>query len=129
MDIAITSPHRQDYLIEASRSTGYAATVYEQYKRDYLGTAQDCLHQGIAFLPVVAETSGGWGLSASSTFKTLARAVAMKTGEEASSVLRSQRQTLGIGIRRANARAIFRRQSSTTDHDDPQIAAELALID
>ena len=79
---------------------------------------------------MVAETSGGWGLSASSVFKTTARVVAMKTGEDAGIVLQSQRQVLGVTICRANVRAIFRRQSTnTTDREDPQVAAVLALVD
>ncbi len=78
---------------------------------------------------VVAATSGGWGLSASSVFKITAHAIAMKTGEAKDKVFQDQRQILWVTLRRANARAVFRRQAVTTEVSDPQVAAELALAD
>ena len=42
LDLAIVSPQRQDVLQQASRSKGYAATRYEQRKRDYQQTADQC---------------------------------------------------------------------------------------
>eukprot|EP00973_Karenia_brevis_P073145 10160211-Karenia_brevis.AAC.1 len=78
-DFAFTSPHRQDVLVEASRSSGFAARTYEQHKRNYLNTATDCQQQGFSFVPFVGEPSGGWGPSAICTLKSIARARAVKS--------------------------------------------------
>ena len=59
----------------------------------------------------------------------MARAIAPKTGEDEARVLHEHRQVLGVGLRRANARVIFRRQSTPADPLDTQMAAELALVD
>ena len=61
LDLAITSPQRQDTFADAAVHVGAAAEAYELYKRSDLNTEADCRAQGIAFVPLVAETSGGWG--------------------------------------------------------------------
>ena len=127
LDFAVTSPHRHDIRLEASRSSGFAASSYEQHKRDYLNTARDCQQQGFAFLPMVAETSAGWGPSALCVFKSLARALATKTGEDPSMVLRDHRQAISVALRRANARAVFARQPGEVSLDDPLLAAASVL--
>ena len=127
LDFAVTSPHRQDIRLDASRSSGFAASAYEQHKREYLETSLDCQQQGFAFLPMVAETSAGWGPSALCVFKSFARALAAKTGDDASMVLRDQRQSISIALRRANARAVFARQPGDASFDDPMLAAASVL--
>ena len=127
LDFAVTSPHRQDIRLEASRCSGVAAVAYEQHKRDHLNTDRDCQQQGFAFLPIVAETSAGWGPSAVCVFKTFARAISSRTGEDAAVVLQDHRQSIGIALRRANARATFARQPVTASFDDPALAAAAAL--
>ena len=64
LDIAITSPHRIGISSLAAQRSGAAAEEYEQYKRSYLNTAAECESQGIAFVPLVGEPTGGWGPSA-----------------------------------------------------------------
>ena len=54
--------------------------VTEHFKRSFLDTAADCQRQGISFIPIVGEPSGGWGPSAVCVFKSLARTVANATG-------------------------------------------------
>ena len=48
-DFAITSPIRQNYVVQASCALGAACEAYEQHKRLYLNTANDCTRQGLAF--------------------------------------------------------------------------------
>ena len=127
-DLAITSPHRQDIVLQASTKTGAAAEAYEQFKRLYLDTARDCMRQGIAFIPLIAETSGGWGPAAQCVFKALARSVSIVSGREPSQELLEHRQALSILISVANARAIFRRDpGSGIVAMAPDTAARLAL--
>eukprot|EP00973_Karenia_brevis_P069800 9704853-Karenia_brevis.AAC.1 len=61
LDFAITSPHRQDMVGRAAESSGVAARSYESFKRTYLDTERDCASQGISFIPMVGEPTGGWG--------------------------------------------------------------------
>ena len=113
LDIAITSPTRRDFVVQASRTPGAAAKAYEQSKRLYLNTAADCLQQGFNFIPLVGEPSGGWGPSAQCFFKQLARALAGQSGTETAIAFKEHRELIGVFLRRANARAMFSRDPGT----------------
>ena len=56
-----------------------AAEAYELFKHHYLNTEADCRAQDTAFLPIIAETSGGWGPTAIGTIKRLSRTVAIRS--------------------------------------------------
>ena len=114
LDFAITSPHRLDAPREATSTAGAAAAAYEAHKRAYLNTAEDCVAQGIAFIPMVGEPSSGWGTSAICTFKALAKAQTAGTDLDSGSVLASELQHLSTAVRRANARAVLCRSCHTT---------------
>ena len=127
-DIAITSPHRIDIVQQASLRSGAAAEAYEHFKRSFLDTASDCQRQGISFVPIVGEPSGGWGPSALCVFKSLARTITNSTGRDFESVLREHRHALGVLLRQANARAVFRRDPGTAPRvGDVFASARLAL--
>ncbi len=127
-DIAVTSPHRLDIVVQASFKPGAAAEAYEQFKRGYLDTAADCQRQGFAFVPIVAQPSGGWGPSAQCVFKAFARSIAALSGRTPEAELQEHRQALGVLLRQANARAIFRRDpGSGAQAGDPLMTARLAL--
>jgi len=127
-DFAICSPVRHDVVVQASSKPGAAAEAYEQHKRMYLDTAAQCLRQGFSFVPMVGEPSGGWGPSAQCVFKQLSEAIAAASGRDSRIELLEHRQAMGILLRLANARAIFRRHpGSTPVHDDPISSALLVL--
>ena len=109
LDLAITSPHRQDMRQSAPLAVGAAATAYESTKRSHLNTAADCEHQGFAFVPVVGEPSGGWGPSAMCVLTSLAHAAAVRSGQTEGAVLRTYLQRLCASVRKARARALLRR--------------------
>jgi len=125
LDLAITSPQRQDILSQAATRPGAAAEAYEMYKRSYKDTAADCLSQGISFIPMVAEPSGGWGPSAACTLKALSRAAAARShsGAEPSAILAEHLQCLCAAIRRATARAVLRREVPVDTPSCPRLAA------
>ena len=117
-----------DIVVQASFKPGAAAEAYEPFKRGYLDTAADCQQQGFAFVPIVAEPSGGWGPSAQCVFKAFARSIAALSGRTPEAELQEHRQALGVLLRQANARAIFRRDpGSGVQAGDPLMAARLAL--
>jgi len=129
LDLAVTSPQRQDILRQASLRGAAAAEAYECYKRQYLDTAADCQSQGLAFIPMVAEPSGGWGPSGACTLKALSKAAAARspTGAEPSAILAERLQRLCAAIRRASARAILRRDGDSEPLRCPRQAA-LAVL-
>ena len=114
--------------MEASTRIGAAAAAYEVFKREYLGTAADCQSHGIAFIPMIAETSGGWGVSAICTLKALARTVAAQTNQTPQRVLSEQLQYLGTAIRRANARAVLRREVAPLSQGTSTAASAAAVL-
>ena len=108
-DLAITSPQRQDVLAQAANTVGSAAASYEITKIQHLNTAAECQRQGVLFVPVVAETSGGWGLSGMQVLRRIAKSTAHLTGQDPDLVLGQHLQVLCVAIRSANARAVLRR--------------------
>ena len=129
-DLAITSPQRQDALVQAATTKGAGASMYEAHKRSHLDTYEECRQQGIAFIPLVAEPSGGWEASALSTFSKWAK-LATKRGGAASSpkaVLPQFLERLCVYIRAAKARAVLRRGDAAADQaPSAQDLAALAL--
>ena len=124
LDLAITSPQRQEVLGQASLAAGHAATEYEARKRSYLNTEEECSHQGILFVPLVAESSGGWGETALATFRRIAKLASGRGGLSSpkQAVLPRLLERLSVSIRSAKARAVLRRSGA-------EISASGAIID
>ena len=112
---------------DSSISLGSAASAYEAFKREHLNTAADCQAQGIAFIPMIAEPSGGWGKSAICTLKAIARAAATRSDRSSDSILSEQLQLLSIAVRRAKARAVLRRDAGA-DRLVPHALASAAAV-
>ena len=82
LDFAVTSPQRLDALARAAQGGPTAAKAYEEHKRMFLDTAAECARQGISFIPMVVEaTGGGWGKTARGAWSELAKSSALATGE------------------------------------------------
>ena len=111
LGLAITSPQRLDVIREASTQVGAAAAAYEAFKRSHLNTAADCQAQGMAFIPMIAEPSGGWGASAICTLKAISLAAATRSDRTSDSIMSEQLQLLSASIRRSKARAVLRRDA------------------
>ena len=58
MDVTIVTPLQAATMPGAANTAGHA--LDHAYGRKINGTEEDCRGQGIAFLPMVAETFGGW---------------------------------------------------------------------
>ena len=109
-DFAITAPQRQETLAQASVRTAAAAVAYAQHKEGHLQTAQACEHQGVKFVPLVAECTGTWDPSALKVLKHVAHAVAAKSGDEPAACYNQLLQELCTTIRSFRARAALRRR-------------------
>ena len=95
----------------AFQGIGHAAQEYEMVKRSHLDTERLCRQQGIVFIPLVAEPSGGWGPTGADTLRRLARASDRRGGDELGAGAAQLFQRLSVAIRRATARAVLRRHA------------------
>ena len=128
LDMAVASPQRQDAPRLDARRLDAAARAYEDHKRMHLNTADECTRQGVTFVPMVAEPSGGWGPSGMSTLMRIAGIAAPKMGVTTGVALQQYLQQMCTVIRRAKARAILRRENGTWDElPGYHIAARNAL--
>ena len=128
LDLAIISPQRQDVLTQAVLASGAAAVQYEQRKRNFLDTETQCSQQGVLFIPMVAESSGGWGPSGRSTLRKLAKAAGQRCARDEETSLSQILERLSVAVRAAKARAVLRRAGGVDDlAGDPIDAAATAL--
>ena len=67
------------------------------------GAEEECRRQGIAFLPIAAESFGGWHGVAEAQVKKLGAALARNVGQEEEEAGRHLWGRLGILLQRGNA--------------------------
>ena len=58
LDVTVVNPFQGATIAQAATTPGYALTF--AFDRKARGAAEDCRRQGIAFLPLAAESFGGW---------------------------------------------------------------------
>ena len=109
-DNMVTSPVAATHTLRASQQAGYAAAQGEQYKIDK--NADKCRQAGLGFTPLLAETFGGWGQQAMSTFSQLSSLIAARSGTKASDELRWMYQRHSVALQRDNARMILARRAA-----------------
>ena len=102
----------------AANTAGFALDHAHKGKLD--GAEEACRRQGLAFLPLVAETFGGWHPSAQREVKKLGSALARHSGQDEAEALSHLWARLGNGIllQRVNAAILGNR---VTALPDPQI--------
>ena len=122
LDFAIVSPLRQDIMPQAAENAGAAARAYETFKRTHLNTETECGQQGVTFVPMVAESSGGWGPEGLQTLRQLAKGTAWRAGSDASASMGQLLQRLCVCTRSAKARAVLRRAGHS---QEPMMASAI----
>ena len=80
LDVTVTHPLQDQTRAGAAATPGHAMSV--AYQNKMRGAADLCSQQGIAFIPIVAESMGGWHPVAEVQLKKLAGALARHTGED-----------------------------------------------
>ena len=78
--MTVTHPLQDATRARAAAEPGFALTL--AYKNKMRGTAEQCDQQGIAFIPVVAESLGGLHKVALEQLRKLGSALARHTGQE-----------------------------------------------
>ena len=127
MDFAVTSPVQQRRVAEAAGRTLAAAEAYEEQKLADRSTGDRCRHFGLRLVPMIAESYGGWGLTAQKAFKVIARAGAARNGKTVSDMTSQLYSGLSIKLMRANARSLLARVSSEVDSGRPEGRARTML--
>ena len=110
MDVTVVNPLQGATIAQAAATPGYALTF--AFDRKVRGAAEDCRRQGIAFLPLAAESFGGWHSAAVGEVKKLAAALARQTGQDEGEAVRHLWGRLGILLQRGNAAILCNRVPS-----------------
>jgi hypothetical protein len=114
-DFAVTSGLRVDSVADSAHDPQAVLTRYEDFKCSFKDTKTLCQSQGITFIPMIIEaTGGGWGKMARCVWTELAKSSALATGEleSNSSCAIMLQQRLAMTLHRENARACLRRFGS-----------------
>ena len=80
LDVTVTHPLQDATRARAATEPGYAMSV--AFNNKMRGTADLCDQEGIAFIPLVAESMGGWHKVALEQLKKLGSSLAKHTGQE-----------------------------------------------
>ena len=80
LDVTVTHPLQDATRARAATTPGHAMTV--AYETKCRVAEELCREQGIAFIPVVAESLGGWHQVALDQFRKLGSALARHTGQD-----------------------------------------------
>jgi hypothetical protein len=107
LDVTVTHPLQDAKVAGAAATPGYAAA--EAHRRKMVATAADCEREGIEFLPLAAESLGGWHPVAVLQVDKLAVALARHTGEDEGVATRHLWQRLAILLQRGNAALLINR--------------------
>ena len=88
------------------------------HERKLRGAEDLCRQQGLAFLPLVAESLGAWHPSAQKQVKKLGSALARHTGQPDGEATGHLWQRLGVLLQRGNANLFNNR---IPNHPEPQV--------
>jgi hypothetical protein len=113
LDVTVTHPLRPTVLAGAAAEPGFAAEA--AYKRKMADSAEDCRREGIVFLPMAAESLGGWHPVAVQQGEKLASALARHTGEDERVASRQLWQRLGVTLQKGNTALVLNRTPAATN--------------
>ena len=106
-DVAVTSPLSRSALPQSSKTAGAALASMKANKINKHSRA--CQANGIAFVPLVAETLGGWETDALFHLRAIAKQTAARSASQAPIAIRQFFQRLSVLLQRANAALIAAR--------------------
>ena len=101
LDVTVTHPLQEATVVGAAKTAGHAAG--EAYHRKMEASAADCRAEGIEFLPLAAESLGGWHPVAVHQVDKLAAALARHSGEDERVATRHLWQRLAVTLQKGNA--------------------------
>ena len=112
LDFAVTSGLQLGWYRRTAQDPGMLFAHYEDHKRTYRATEQQCRSEGLRFTPVVLEAhGGGWSPTGRKIVDWIARSAAAASNEKMATVALKIAQRMSCALQRENARAVLRRQS------------------
>ena len=109
LDVTVFNPLHVATLAGAAATPSHTLTF--AHNRKLRGAEDECRRQGIAFLPMAAESFGGWHPAAEREFRKLGAALSCHTGQEEDEAHRHLWGRLGVLLQRGNA-ALLRGQTN-----------------
>ena len=106
-DVAVTSPLSQTALPQSHKTPGAALASMKSHKLQK--HFRPCQVNGVAFVPLVVETLGGWDSDAISHLRAIAKQSASRSPQLAEDASRHLFQRLSVLLQRANAGLIAAR--------------------
>ena len=106
-DVAVTSPLGRSILPQSSKTAGAALSAMKANKVNK--HSRPCQANGIAFIPLVVETLGGWEADALFHLRAIAKQTAARSASLAPIVIRQFFQRLSVLLQRSNAALIAAR--------------------
>ena len=110
LDFAVSSGLRSNLLARPASDSLLFLTEYEDFKCAHLDTKRHCEREGMTFVPMIVDAVGGsWGPQAHKVWASLAKSMALSTGELEQTTTSRIYQSMGLILHRENARAVLRR--------------------
>ncbi len=119
-DVTVVHPLQQKLVARAATEPGHALTV--AFDRKVGAVAEACRRQGIAFIPLAAESLGGWHEVAVLEINKLATALARHTGQDEDEACRHLFGRLSVLLLQGNG-ALF--SNRFPDYVAPEISGQL----
>ena len=107
-DITVVHPLQASMVARAAITPGHGAQ--EAFKRKWKAAGDQCLQEGIVFVPLALESLGGWHEDAVREVKKLGGALARNTGAEESTCVRHLFQRLSILLVKGNSALVVNRE-------------------
>ena len=108
IDVTVISTLQQLTLAGAACTPGHALTVAE--KRKMAANSESCHALGITFIPLAAESLGGWSSEAIDTISSIGKLLGQRLGISPSETTRHLFQRLAIALWKGNATLWIHRQ-------------------
>ena len=118
VDVTLTCPLQTNFNIRAAEEVGYTCRLAED--RKLAASYEVCARNGIGFIPVALETSGGVGPSGLSFLNTLSDRCADNNFRDRQSEKKHLYQRMNVAVHRANANMILARMPN----EDCQLSFE-----
>ena len=115
LDVTVVSALQAAMVAGSATTDSYA--VGKAFERKVARVGEACRQQGISFIPIAADTLGGWHKVAIEQVKKLGAVLARHRGEEEQVEVRHLRQRLSLLLMRGNASLMVNRtpDSDTVD--------------
>ena len=106
-DITVVHPLQASMVARAAITPGHGAK--EAHSRKWKATGDQCLQEGIVFVPLALESLGGWHEAAVREVKKLGGALARHSGTEESTAITHLFQRLSVLLMKGNSALIVNR--------------------